>query len=70
MKWKKVKNVAFFGSWIREDGEVRIESRDVRINGKWRNMFCVYADCGGNVVEMFARLKDAKASYSDVVATR
>ena len=28
----------------------------------------VYADCGGNVVEMFKILKAAKAAYSDVLA--
>ena len=39
-----------------------------RINGRFCWRWCVYADCGGNVVEMFKTLKAAKVAYSDVLA--
>lgn len=65
MKFKKVSNIAFFSKYVREDGEYTITSKDRLINGVWKNIFEV-TDKTGNVVEVLARLKDAKAKYADI----
>lgn len=64
MKFKKVPNIAFFSKYVREDGEYTITSEDRKINGVWKNVFEV-TDKRGNVIEVLARLKDAKAKYAD-----
>lgn len=67
MKFIHIRNRAY-DRYVREDNEVCLEQRMVRINGRfcWRR--CVYADCCGNVVEMFKTLRAAKVAYSDVLA--
>lgn len=67
MKFIHIRNRAY-DRYVREDNEVCLEQRMVRINGRFCWRWCVYADCGGNVVEMFKTLKAAKAAYSDVLA--
>ena len=64
MKFKKVPNIAFFSKYVREDGEYTITSKDRKINGVYKNVFEV-TDKAGNVIEVLARLKDAKAKYAD-----
>ena len=67
MKFIHIRNRAY-DRYVREDNEVCLEQRMVRINGRFCWRWCVYADCGGNVVEMFKTLKAAKVAYSDVLA--
>lgn len=59
MKFIHIRNRAY-DRYVREDNEVCLEQRMVRINGRFCWRWCVYADCGGNVVEMFKTLKAAK----------
>ena len=61
MKFIHIRNRAY-DRYVREDNEGCLEQR--RFCWRW----CVYADCGGNVVEMFKTLKAAKVAYSDVLA--
>lgn len=51
MKFIHIRNRAY-DRYVREDNEVCLEQRMVRINGRFCWRWCVYADCGGNVVEM------------------
>lgn len=55
MKFIHIRNRAY-DRYVREDNEVCLEQRMVRINGRFCWRWCVYADCGGNVVEMDAVL--------------
>ena len=55
MKFIHIRNRAY-DRYVREDNEVCLEQRMVRINGRFCWRWCVYADCGGNVVEMFKTL--------------
>ena len=56
MEFIHIRNRAY-DRYVREDNEVCLEQRMVRINGRFCWRWCVYADCGGNVVEMFKTLK-------------
>ena len=51
MKFIHIRNRAY-DRYVREDNEVCLEQRMVRINGRFCWRWCVYADCGGNVVEI------------------
>lgn len=63
MKFKKVKNVAFFSKYIREDGKYLICAKDRRIKGTLKTVFVVY-DENENEIDVLSRLKDAKEKYS------
>lgn len=65
MKFKKVKNVAFFSKYVREDGKYTITSVDRKINGTYKNVFEVTNELG-EVIDTLPRLKDAKAKYADM----
>lgn len=65
MKFKKVKNIAFFSKYVREDGKFTITSVDRNINGSYKNVFEV-TDENGKLIDTLLRLKDAKALYADI----
>lgn len=58
MKFIHIRNRAY-DRYVREDNEVCLEQRMVRINGRFCWRWCVYADCGGNVVELAANFYNA-----------
>lgn len=45
MKFIHIRNRAY-DRYVREDNEVCLEQRMVRINGRFCWRWCVYADCG------------------------
>lgn len=65
MKFKKVKNIAFFSKYVREDGKFTITSVDRNINGSYKNVFEV-TDENRKLIDTLLRLKDAKALYADI----
>lgn len=65
MKFNKVKNIAFFSKYVREDGKFTITSVDRNINGSYKNVFEV-TDENGKLIDTLPRLKDAKALYADI----
>lgn len=65
MKFKKVKNIAFFSKYVREDGKFTITSVDRNINGSYKNVFEV-TDENGKLIDTLPRLTDAKALYADI----
>lgn len=67
MKWKKVANDFMFSKFVREDGEFTIESVDVMVNERLKNVFEV-TDRNGNIIDRLPRLKDAKEKYGYAAA--
>jgi hypothetical protein len=63
MKFNKVANVAFFSKYTREDGKITIESKDIEINGHYKNVFIV-TDENNKQIDICNKLKEAKEKYS------